>query len=846
MSPGKPLDPQTLLAHADWVRGLARRLVLYEARALDVEQEVWIVALREGRLESGSLRAWLAGVTRNVARQMGRADARRVARERSSARSEALESAADVAERAAVQRDLVTRVLELDEPFRTVVLLRYFDDLEPQAIAERLGVNASTVRTRLARAHEKLRERLAKEHGEGRAWCLVLLPLARMDKSAAGAAAGASGATLFGGLLMLNWKLWAAALVAASALFLVLRMQGEDDPEQRVVAGETARADVELASPRPAEPSAPDARRAAAIDLAPEPAAAEHVDVRGRVLDEAGRPLVSVEVVWARVRGMEYSQVTGVHETMLDDARPVPAVRTDDQGRYALRAPKGASVLLFGSRGRTHLGYGIEPTDGVRVDVLVPCVDVAGRVLDADGRPVAKAVVAVTSSLRALPTFPIALRDIRHERDRVAVRTDDAGRYRIECAPSAGCGTIDAELRELRSGAVPVPQRSTSGLDFTLTGTEARELVVSGRVLDAAGAMVAKATVALGRSSTRSDRDGRFRLRIDPEREQATGAELLAWIATCDLVAGAPGAQPCVLPAFGARFADVAEPTDVELQLGAPTLTITGRVIDAKGQPVEGCTVNTADGDPIGRSGRRVEQLCGLEPAHTKSDGRFVLRGLRPRDYRLRCVRESDGANVTSQPITAGASGVELAIPDHALRELLAGQIVDVDGAPFGNADVQLVVLALDSIVDGFVSVREFTTDSEGRFELPRVPRTDARIALWGLDVKDLILDIPNGTSDRGNTFVATRMLRFRIEPRPGEAARSFRVLDRDHEPLPVRVHAVDKTWMDVALAHLSRDATQNYSVAQSATTLVLLDGDRELRRLPLTLAPDSVTTVIP
>ena len=56
-----------------------------------------------------------------------------------------------ILEREQAREQLVRAVLSLDEPFRTVVLLRYYEELSASEIARRLAVPSATVRTRLAR-----------------------------------------------------------------------------------------------------------------------------------------------------------------------------------------------------------------------------------------------------------------------------------------------------------------------------------------------------------------------------------------------------------------------------------------------------------------------------------------------------------------------------------------------------------------------------------------------------------------------------------------------------------------------------------------------------------------------
>ena len=82
------LNPESLLAHADFVRALARSLVLDEHRADDVVQETWLAALQRPPGFGGNLRSWLGTVVRNFAFMARRSDQRRMRRERAAAAQE--------------------------------------------------------------------------------------------------------------------------------------------------------------------------------------------------------------------------------------------------------------------------------------------------------------------------------------------------------------------------------------------------------------------------------------------------------------------------------------------------------------------------------------------------------------------------------------------------------------------------------------------------------------------------------------------------------------------------------------------------------------------------------------
>jgi RNA polymerase sigma factor (sigma-70 family) len=189
------------------------------------------------------LRPWLARVLRNQAALLARGERRRHAREQVAARAEALPSSAELAERAELQRKLVEAVLELRDPYRAVLLLRYYEGLSPEEIAARLVVNASTVRNQLARALVLLREELERRSGgDARALYLALVPLAVEPE--ASAAAGGVFATIAASLLAMQLVTKFALAVLVLAVVIGLSYVGCDRalPPRETAAVEPANA----------------------------------------------------------------------------------------------------------------------------------------------------------------------------------------------------------------------------------------------------------------------------------------------------------------------------------------------------------------------------------------------------------------------------------------------------------------------------------------------------------------------------------------------------------------------------------------------------------------------------
>jgi RNA polymerase sigma-70 factor (ECF subfamily) len=180
MTPHTTASPEILLAQADWVRALVRKLVVDESSAEDIVQSTWLAAMTHSLREeasAASVRAWLAKVSRHLALRSHRDDVRRGKREEGAAREERLPSTAEVAEREDMRRRIVGAVLSLDEPYRTTLVLRYYEELSPRDIARAQDVNASTVRNRIARGHALLRERFERERGsQWRSSLLLALP----------------------------------------------------------------------------------------------------------------------------------------------------------------------------------------------------------------------------------------------------------------------------------------------------------------------------------------------------------------------------------------------------------------------------------------------------------------------------------------------------------------------------------------------------------------------------------------------------------------------------------------------------------------------------------------------
>src|SRR5690606_32171457 len=140
-----------------------------------------------------------------------RRDAGRRRAERHAAQEETAADATGPADRilarVEMQQHVASAVLALDEPYRTAVLLRYWEELPPRSIAARLGLPTETVRTRLKRGLSQLRARLDERYGARAPWLLPMPTFTQRGTETAGSAAAlaAAAATLFSAVTIMKY-----------------------------------------------------------------------------------------------------------------------------------------------------------------------------------------------------------------------------------------------------------------------------------------------------------------------------------------------------------------------------------------------------------------------------------------------------------------------------------------------------------------------------------------------------------------------------------------------------------------------------------------------------------------
>lgn len=696
-----------LLAHSGWLAGLARRLV-GESGAEDLVQEVYLRASERPPAAVRSPRGWLASVLRSVHRRGLERGAARRDRERDVARSEALPSVAEVSERAEAQRLLVDAVLALDERSRHVILLHYFEGLEPIEIARRSGIADSTVRSRLARALVRLRAELDARPGGRGSWFSGLMLLAAPERAAQPVPLFGLGSALMG-------KLVAVVSVSLVVLAAVLWVEGREVEEPSL---ELVRQDAELAVPSPEArdfgAAETDAAREELVESSSEKnpgdvaleASFPVTSVSGVVLDPQGRPVADAVVYEGTAREVATS-------LRRPDDPPRPSARTDDGGRFRLEfeeddARTGALLSARMDGFAPSVVREVElrrdsDTPGVELRLLQGAT-LSGLVFGPDEQPVSGRAVLIAA--------------VDHG-EHLQVSTDDDGRFEVSALqPGRWQVSTFTEDEELAAAG---KQRGIS------VQSQAEVELVDGEVTE----------VVLGKAVAGSPRvTGTLMLEGEPTKGLMQWAPLARPKETQLIQVGSDGRYEVDLPtpgrwsvlanvfggtARGRRVIfDIAEAEERELDIDLRGATLFGRVVDEEGDPVEGAGVQLS---VVGDTPRLPVPTLGGMQARTDEDGRYrfgllkegtyivIVAGSQPDDA-------SSHAAQASAPVVLDASEVE--VPDIVLREGAAANLFVKD--PVGRPAQRASLFFHDAEGRQLNPLTWTRTDTEGRGETPSLP----------------------------------------------------------------------------------------------------------------------------
>lgn len=809
------MTEQDLLRNAAFLRRLARRLVNDESAAEDYVQETWAAALKVGPRGEGPLLPWLATVLRNFVRMDGRR--RRMQSERvedvaAAAGPTAARSPEVLLERLEAKRLLVEELAKLPDPFRTTVLLRYVEDLSAAGIARMQRVPAGTVRWRLKRGLELLRERLdARTGGRRRSWVIAFLPLSRGEGDAL---AALGGAFIMGTKAKLGIGT-AVALVAAALLYLSLG--GRSGSEARDALGAGDRTGHVGRSMWPTL-DAPDR-------------IGHHGAIAGVVLDPDGAPVPGAAVTLSRAVGSMAADTSDV-------PRPAAAGVSDAGGRFRFEHLLPGAYTLTAMKSRARLAPALSEaaevasgqTREVRMILGRGGLFLTGRVRDSGAGVVAGARVTAALTERdgepgaAVPfwsaisghdgAFSVVLLPgryaVRAEADGYAVATEIviveadierdirlepgasvAGRVvdRVTRTPIAGANVQARNVEGWRSGRSRVLFTESDGTfrldglgpgDFVVEVHESRRVGRSVRIRLVPGESRTDVTVELDAGLSISGRvtgpDGRGVAAAHVTASLHVGGSPLETSSSPDGSFRFDGLLPgrYGLVAVTRQAARAQKWTNVDADITGfgltlqPGVVVRGQVVSAAGAPIAGARVmaatEPADAGWIGRT----------TPSVTSGpDGRFQLHGLEAGRVAVRAEKSDEGSAQWTEKLPAGSVREVLLRLESGAS--LAGIVRFPDGAPAPGAVVYAAYSRLNSFVTGQDPERlapRAVAGPDGRYHLrglaagsPRVSATRSGgpvqtragavpVPLGEGEHKTLDLIVPRGETIRGRVVL--------------------------------------------------------------------------------------------
>ena len=483
-------------ADTAFLKSVARRLVANEAAADDLVQEVWLVSL--GReLPCEVRRAWMAKAARYLAMRSRRDRMARTQREHRHDEDRPSELREHDVEQASTRQFLAEQLTTLGPPISEALRLVYLEQMTIEQAAAQLEEPVGTVKSRIHRGLERLRERLVGRYGSGQALGLGLIEAFEWepgDLEALGPAASAGGALTT--IAAAWWACAAVILLAPLAWWGLARGDSTATDEAQVASPRAPEdpsetpilVDLEGASARdvvPIEDSTAHGTSSAESDTQPaEEEAATWAEVPVTVRDPSGRLVPGATVHVIRSGGqIQHRGTAGA------DGTTRIALEADD--RWPEDDLLGRHVVLYaGSEDwaqsdRHHLRVEEGGVHALTITLPAPRLDLHGHVFDAQGRPVVNALVQAGAQAKSVQHSS----DLVVLRGAVGARTDDEGAFSL-CQLPRGDHNLVVRAEGYRTATTTVDGAGEHEVDVeihlevggTLTGSvfDADSQLVSG------------------------------------------------------------------------------------------------------------------------------------------------------------------------------------------------------------------------------------------------------------------------------------------------------------------------------------------------------------------------------
>jgi RNA polymerase sigma-70 factor (ECF subfamily) len=655
------LGADDLVANLSWVQRLAFSLARNRDAADDLTQEVarvWLERRPELSDRPRGLKAWLAAVTRRLARDRLRSEQARHAREQSVARPEGTDDTYEVVERGTWQKRVTEAVMELSEPYRSTILYCYLDQLPTASVAERMGVREATVRKRIERGLALLRLRLGGETADGRTSRALLLSLASTIKSLRSAATSLR-AKITGVLLMTTQaKLAGVAIGLVIVLLLALQMlpvwsRGEG---RRVSSTQGMSALSEDHRPSDAvKTGALTEEDSGSIPVGREVVAAPIAPTTGSFL---------VHVVWGDDKKPAPGVLLSLYRNGADSLFEMPRSASNEQGVVRFTEVQPGHVYAQVERGNPDFGDPIQIVAGKETEATVGVpigMNCRGLVVDGKDRPIADAEVLVApwAGGEALPL----------------ARTGPDGTFTLR-AVSTHChigarapGYAASPLKQFTAG-------KGAAVELRVVLSEP-SVDLSGVVFDPSNRLVAEAVVEAGRNQNTLERstDGTVAKPPMPARLRTDAEGRFVFhnlpSGSIPLAVRARGLSPWNLPVE----LRIGEPKTISVRL-EPGVTLTGAVSEAAGVKAAKATINIGDWSDLSYRSVRCD-----------ANGNFRIEGLASGEFKVR-AESQEGSKAET---TLHAASGETVRWDPVLSSgiVLRGLVLDAENKPVKSATIE-------------------------------------------------------------------------------------------------------------------------------------------------------------
>jgi RNA polymerase sigma factor (sigma-70 family) len=858
----RPDSPTSLLDDLRWLRTLAGKLTRDSHLADDAVQEAGALALSQPEPPMVP-RAWLVTVLRNLLSRHRRSQRTRQARETTvGERRGTGEDGAALLERAEVQHRLAAAVLRLDEPYRSTVLLRFFEALPPRRIAKQLGVPVATVHSRLQRALQQLRTQLDATAGGRGHWLAALIPIAIPTPLLP-----LPGLGLFAMQLKLQLLTAAAVLACFVPFWWPSAASADGDLDVRPHIANAAASDHDGGSRGKSSPANPAAQRervertAVAATPSAEHEAAVTFAVTGRAIDCSG---------------------TGVPDLLLaPNGQGDHAIRSDAAGNFTLElAGATTSIVTCDEHYVTVLGATWSPSTSIAPIVVVARkLALAGRVVDELGLPVGSAQIEVQMPADFETRFPMPLD--RCERGRWQCSTAADGTFTLADVPGIDGADLLAAAELFAPSSIALPQNDAKDLQIVVQRFHFAAGELNGRVIDAGGAPVQGARVVMGVTSVASDADGRFALSL----------RRAGWPTA--IVAAKAGHGPARLevPRNGGKTRED-WPRELVLRLGTAPQTVRGRVQDQDRHAIAGAEVWIDDPTPFGNVGMvplQLEYLVGggVVPRRaltmpvpaaddptaddnfmtqlsnkreataswyfvtSDAEGNFEVPGLLDRTYTLKALDPATGLLGEVSGVT-GSSYQTIEITQHDLWPELRGRVLSRSGRPIAGVDVEQQITAFSTkarvpgghLQGGIIRAgRSAVTDADGWFVLHDVGKKGSTFTVSGDAIVPTQLEVASITDPRNCMVTAEARCHVEVVLVDANEADSVMAFSANGTPIPLAVLRNNSNTFTSRI-DLHNGHSGLFVVGESTTSVTLMRGDVKVRQIGIHPDPTQTTTV--